>query len=329
MKKLNRILRVPLVALVSLILNVLAVQAGTNVVVTTDDDGAGSLRHAIIDANADASPDLVTIAFNIPGAGVQTIAPLSPLPIITRPVTIDGYTQPGANPNTLAQGDNAVLLIELNGVNLSGGSAIGLYIQASGCTVRGLVINRFTEYEAGLLVEFSDNNVIEGNFIGTDATGTNVLVNGTGIAIYSSTGNRIGGLAPASRNIIGGSSSSGISLAYVCTSNQVFGNYIGLGADGLTVVSNGYGIGVTDAHNQIGGSAPGARNVISGNRIGCAVGGNNVLQGNFIGTDASGTLPRGNLYGILLRETVNTVIGGTGAGEGNLISGNGSGVWID
>src|ERR1043166_1005265 len=101
-----------------------------------------------------------------------------------------------------------------------------------------------------------------------------------------------------------------------------------MGADGLTVVTNGYGIDVTDPQNQIGGSAPGARNVISGNHIACAVGSGNAVQGNFIGTDASGTLPRGNFYGIHLAESANCLIGGTNAGEGNVISANDSGLVI-
>src|ERR1043166_9423124 len=303
--------------------------AATLTVTTTADSGPGTLRQAILDANADASPGVVSIAFNIPGAGVQTITPLSALPTITRPVTIDGYTQPGASPNTLAQGDNAVLLIELNGINLSDILDRALYIQGTGSTVRGLVINRFTAADSALLVEFADNTVIEGNFIGTDATGTNVLGNNAGIATYSSNGNRIGGLAPASRNIIGGNAYVGIGLAYVSSSKQVLGNYIGMGADGLTVVTNGYGIDVTDPQNQIGGSAPGARNVISGNHIACAVGSGNAVQGNFIGTDASGTLPRGNFYGIHLAESANCLIGGTNAGEGNVISANDSGLVID
>ena len=65
------------------------------------------------DVNCDTSLD--TIAFNIPGTGVHTISPASALPAITNPVIIDGYTQPGASPNTLANGDNAVLEIVLDG----------------------------------------------------------------------------------------------------------------------------------------------------------------------------------------------------------------------
>src|SRR5438874_2131308 len=84
-------------------------EGATLTVTTTADSGAGSLRQAILDANAAAGTD--TIAFNIPGAGVQTIAPLTNLPMVTEAVVIDGYTQPGTSANSLATGDNAVLLI--------------------------------------------------------------------------------------------------------------------------------------------------------------------------------------------------------------------------
>lgn len=80
---------------------------GSFTVTTTADTGPGSLRQAIINANA--NPDAATIRFKIPGSGVKTITPATPLPPITAPVKIDGYTQPGASPNTLAIGDNAVI----------------------------------------------------------------------------------------------------------------------------------------------------------------------------------------------------------------------------
>src|SRR5262249_51163528 len=77
----------------------------TYTVINTNDAGVGSLRATIQSANNDTTLD--TIAFAIPGSGVHTISPLSALPTITNPVVIDGYTQPGARPNTLANGDNA------------------------------------------------------------------------------------------------------------------------------------------------------------------------------------------------------------------------------
>src|SRR5688572_12038474 len=74
-------------------------RAETFIVSNTSDSGAGSLRQAILDANATGDFDQITFA--ILGGGTQTIQPASALPDITDPVLIDGYTQPGASANTL------------------------------------------------------------------------------------------------------------------------------------------------------------------------------------------------------------------------------------
>ncbi|HKZ02978.1 MAG TPA: hypothetical protein VJ180_12100, partial [Pyrinomonadaceae bacterium] len=121
-----------------------ALPLATFTVTNINDSGSGSLRDAINLANADSVMD--TINFNItsgchPTTGVCTITPTSPLPAIIQPVVIDGYTQPGASENTLSVGDNAVLLIELNGINA--GNTNGFTVTAGICTFRGLVINRF------------------------------------------------------------------------------------------------------------------------------------------------------------------------------------------
>ena len=105
-----------------------ALGAATFTVTTTAASGPGSLNQAILDANANAGADMIT--FNIPGSGVHTIAG-GPAPI-TDPVSIDGSTQPGASPNTLAVGDDAVLLIELVGE-----APLGRYPRAHGCAVPG------------------------------------------------------------------------------------------------------------------------------------------------------------------------------------------------
>src|SRR5207302_1603968 len=99
--------------------------AGTFTVTNTNDSGAGSLRQAITSANG--SPGLDLINFNIPSSDancnattkVCTITPASPMPTLDDPVTIDGYTQPGSivNTNGPGLGDNAKLLIEINGAN--------------------------------------------------------------------------------------------------------------------------------------------------------------------------------------------------------------------
>ncbi|MDQ3117470.1 MAG: hypothetical protein M3Q86_12830, partial [Verrucomicrobiota bacterium] len=117
----------------------LPVGAATFTVTNTDDSGPGSFRQAIEDANAAAGAD--TIAFNIPGGGVHTITPASALPSITETVTIDGYTQPGTSANTLDEGNNAVLLIEINGTT---GGGRGLILSADNVTVQGLVMNRYS-----------------------------------------------------------------------------------------------------------------------------------------------------------------------------------------
>ena len=116
--------------------------AATFTVTSTADSGPGSLRQAILDANANAGTD--TIAFAIPGAGVHTISPVTALPNITQPVTIDGYTQPGSAVNTDPIAHNAILLIELEGSGSSGTTGLKLMSTSAGSTVRGLVLNRWS-----------------------------------------------------------------------------------------------------------------------------------------------------------------------------------------
>ncbi|HEX8204168.1 MAG TPA: VCBS repeat-containing protein, partial [Isosphaeraceae bacterium] len=164
----------------------------------------GSLRQAILTANSPNFPGLDLINFSISntiGGGVRTIAPPAPLPPITDPVVIDGYTQPGSARNTLAVGSNAVLQVELNGAGAGPGA--GLTIVGGGSTVQGLAINRFNG--PGILLSSGGGNRIVGNVIGTNAAGTAALANlGDGVAIVNSPGNVIGGTAPADRNVISG-----------------------------------------------------------------------------------------------------------------------------
>src|SRR5437667_6717641 len=130
--------------------------SNTFTVTNTNDSGTGSLRQAILDANN--NPGLDTIAFNIPSSGIHTISPATALPTITDPVIVDGYTQPGASQNTLAESDDANLLIELEGS--SAGGASGLRISAGSSTVRGLIINRFV-----LPTGSVDDTMGNGNFL--------------------------------------------------------------------------------------------------------------------------------------------------------------------
>src|SRR5689334_15543891 len=121
-----------------------AAGAATLTVTCSTDSGGGSLCRALVAAHANGGAD--KIGFDITGAGVHTIAPVTPLPVITDPVVIDGYTQAGASPNTQASGGNAVLLIELTGINAGPGTA-GLSISGGGSTIKGLVVNRFDKVD--------------------------------------------------------------------------------------------------------------------------------------------------------------------------------------
>src|SRR5262249_4114078 len=130
-------------------------------VTNTNDKGIGSLRWVLLNANANPGPDTVTFAI---GSGVQTISPASALPTITGAVTIDGTTQPGYAGQPI---------IELNGAG-AGSGASGLTMTGGNSTVRGLVVNRFGGNGIQLL---SSNNVVAGNYVGTDVAGTAALAN--------------------------------------------------------------------------------------------------------------------------------------------------------
>ena len=130
--------------------------AGTYTITTTADDGAGSLRDAITSANTILGRD--TILFNLTGNVVHTIRPLTPFPIVTDSLVINGYSQPGSSVNTLAVGNNARILIQLDG-SLMAGVGSGITIQGGGNSiVRGLVVNRFSSAGIALM---SANNIAE------------------------------------------------------------------------------------------------------------------------------------------------------------------------
>jgi hypothetical protein len=305
-------------------------------------DGVVTLREAITSINngANVNADVVAvgaygandrIAFMIPGSGVHTIAPLSALPTITVPVTVDGYSQPGASPNTLSNGDNATILIELDG-SLSS-SSNGLTITAGNCTISGLVIGGFFD---GIHLITGGANTVSGNFVGTRADGTTAHGNHIGIFVESAN-NIIGGTVPAARNIAS-ANVVGIGVNNAgAIGNLVEGNFIGTDAVGTTAVPNSLGINiaVNTANTTIGGTAAGARNVVSGNTLGSFAGiilGGAVfdinsgitIQGNYIGVDVSGQVALGNCTkGILTRGLLTGVqIGGTAPEAGNVISGN-------
>jgi len=166
-----------------------------SIVRNTNDSGVGSLRAALVDSNA--RPGRQTITFQIPGAGVHTITPLSDLPQITAPVTIDGYSQSGATPATATAVANPEIVID--GQNLNN----GLDIESSNSDIRGLVIHSVANYGAGIFIGNGSGNVIAGNHIGVGANGFKALPNYVGVGIKGEgADNVIGGPDPADRNLI-------------------------------------------------------------------------------------------------------------------------------
>jgi CSLREA domain-containing protein len=223
-----------------------------------------TLRAAIEETNANDNNATVVdaIDFNIGGSGVKTIQPTSGLPDITEPVTINGYSQPGSKPNTLASGNNAVPKIELDGTNA--GSTSGLGLATDGNVIRGLVINRFVAYGVGISTGSTENK-IEGNFIGTDATGTRDLGNDlSGVTIFDAPNNTVGGTAPAARNVISGNENFGVAIQG--DDNKVQGNYIGANRNGTADLGNTLdGVGIMGGASNTMGGATGARNTIAFN----------------------------------------------------------------
>ena len=221
----------------------------------TNDAGTGSLRAAILMAN-DLAAGIDKISFAIPGTGVQTITPLSPLPAITNPVTIDGYSQPGATANTNGPGlaDNAVLLIELRGGSTGlGFGNLGLVLSAGKSTIQGLVIDSF--YSGGIVLNTKGGDVIAGDYIGVDPTGTNALANlGAAILIDGTSGNTIGGTSAGARNVISGNGDGLEIEGKTASGNLVAGNLLGTSATGGLLASNGrpssHGISLDDALRQ-------------------------------------------------------------------------------
>ena len=222
------------------------------------------------------------------------------------------------------------VLLQANG-NVVGGTAAGARNVISGNDGDGVEIDFF-----GL----SPGSKVQGNYIGTDVTGTLALGNADdGVQISGgASGNTIGGTTPGERNVISGNGSNGVRIALgITTGNQVQGNYIGTDKTGtfdLGNASNGVLIDDGATNNAIGGVVAGARNVISGNggdgvRIFGASG--NQVQGNYIGTDKAGAAALANsLMGVSLEAGAsNNFVGGAAAEARNVISGNtGSGVLI-
>lgn len=271
----------------------------TNVVTTTADVGAGSLRAALYYATD--HPGSV-VNFNIPTSdpgysnGVFNIHLTGMLPpLVANGMEIDGSTQPGFAGKPLIILDGSQILPETYT------SDTGLLVYSSSNQVKDISFSGFVWN--GLTFTYADasNNVVSGCWIGVDSTGTNAAPNAyQGILVSSGSGhNTFGGTTASSRNVISGNSQYGIYIGGTNTGGNIIeGNYIGTDPGGSVAVPNGLSgvfIGGATTGNNIGEAAvAGARNVISGNsQYGVWVSDTNttgnVVVFNYIGTDATGS----------------------------------------
>ena len=253
---------------------------GDLVVTTTANAGLGSLRQAILDANAQAGEQ--TITFNIPGSGPRLIEPTAPLPDITGPVTIDGRTQPGyvSAPNTPIVVLDGSHLVESDGLTFAAGSG-GSAIWALSLTN----IGSGPPYSA-IFVQANDVELYR-NFIGVRPNGTTPGPNGVGIHVVGSNA-QIGEVDSSDENVIVASDGAGVWLEG--SGAQVEENEI-RAITGVAGSGNGRGVfndGATDSiiqGNVIRGSTSGDGVVIGGGSEGVDIVGNQISANAGLGID--------------------------------------------
>ncbi|MET0623999.1 MAG: CSLREA domain-containing protein [Pyrinomonadaceae bacterium] len=245
----------------------------------------------------------------------------------------------------LNAGGTAVLRNDSNGVFIS--NAASNIVGGATATARNVITGGSAATADGVDIqsEGSDNNVVAGNYIGTDINGTGVNggaadfgAGGDGVRISGGPDNNtVGGNAAtpggAPGNLIAGNGSDGVEMTGGSTTgNAVHGNLVGTQANGATAYANGAnGVLVGAATNAVGGSTAtpgtGLGNVISGNGAnGVGITADSVnVNGNLIGLRPGGTAALGNgTNGVHLNTARLCNVGGATADLRNVISGNGS-----
>ncbi|HNR69388.1 MAG TPA: right-handed parallel beta-helix repeat-containing protein [bacterium] len=307
-----------------------AAPAATFLVTNTADSGPGSLRQAMLDADAAAGAD--QIHFHIPladpgydaAAGVWTIRPLTWLPHLDDDLTvIDGLTQRsfhGLDPSS----SHPVICILNNGTVNN-----GFTINGSSICLIGLTISGFSDH--AVLIR-GDHNRVSNCLINTDASGMQRHPNSTrGIEIWGGDHNTIGGETAAQRNtVVAPQNSIAIVISQGGRRNAIANNFIGLNCAGDDTLGCRVGIFMTE-NSHLNTIGPG--NTIAG----CVHDGIEIYDcdstrviGNIIGLDAGGTIALGNQFaGIRLHgRSSHAVIGGSTEGERNIVSANGYGILI-
>jgi parallel beta-helix repeat protein len=282
-----------------------------------------TLRAAIQQANNTSGADVIHFAIPSTGANncdatskVCTIRPgADGLPAIEEALLIDGYSQSGAKENDIPlakDGTDAAPLIELDGTNTAGSDGVdGLAINTgagssvSDVEIKGLVINRFSGHGIRIEANSGTNSKVEGNFIGTDPSGTTAMGNFFGgVGAFSGNNTEVGGTTKAARNLISGNGNDsllGLGVVFlVASDNKVEGNLIGTQKDGRSDLGNrGEGVLLTGSSSgTVGGADPSAANVIAFNgedgvldvsdSIGNRILGNSIFSNKFLGIDLNG-----------------------------------------
>lgn len=282
---------------------------------TLADSGPGSLRQALLDANALPAATASSIAFNIPHACPALIALNSNLPAINRQVVIDGYTQPGSIPNGSADAFDATICVGLT--SAAGTLTRGFAVPAdadpnASLTLRGFGIGGFGQ---GVVLLGGHNHVIAGNVFGGSLGLIGLPANGlSGITIgVAANGSLIvGGQSVADRNVIANTQANslgnGINVQSDVSSSpdrcQILGNLIGLDVDGLTNLPNNRGIvlagsGCAVVDNRIAANVGDAIWINGGNQ--------NLVQRNIIGLAIDGAPRLSSGVGIRIEGNDNTI----------------------
>ncbi len=219
---------------------------------------------------------------------------------------------------SLLSSDNTVGGTSSSDRNIISGAAIGVFINA-------------------------DSNDVQGNYIGTDEAGESPMGHGfNGVVVINASNNTIGGTTTGARNVVSGNGTrdtnpigglrSGIQIQGSTSSgNLVQGNFVGSDHTGKNAIPNAMGVEISRGNeNTIGGTTPGARNIIvsnSGDGV-FVEGDGNLIQGNYIGVNIDGE-PLGNgddgveLQGFFFTVATNTLVGGAMESARNVISANG------
>ena len=276
-------------------------------------------------------------------------------------VTISDLGDPGTAGTSGNQVADNYIGLDFHGVNAlpNGGDGVLISDGATKNTIGGFMtgfgavnvpVGNVISGNAGNGTEIasaSPDNVVQGNYIGTDAAGENALANG-GNGVLGGGGVSfvtIGGTAAGAGNLISGNKLAGVLIfggipgGSTVPIEDIFvqGNKIGTNREGTAAIGNAWGVEVFggtngDNNDTIGGTVPGAGNLISGNGLGIliAVARNIRVQGNKIGTDVSGAAPLANEIGIVIDQGAShNTIGGVISGAGNVIAFNTSGVQVE